>query len=192
MKRWALSGLIILGLVLGVWAGNIYWQGTPRCSLYRMAKAIKNNDPQTFLSYVDMDQVLAGMVDSTIKKVRKKISPNSDSDKPAQEESSPNDKRFNDMVAQFTKSLKPALEQQLIKAMQNIEERDRISPFAAAFLSQVEREGDKAQVTMKVSKKDSYQCTMEKTPDGFWKVVKLDVDFFKLYKKARKHKDRND
>ncbi len=72
MKRLALCVLILVGLVLGVWAGNYYWQGTPRCSLYRMAKAIKNNDPQTFLSYVDMDQVLEGMVDSTIKEVREK------------------------------------------------------------------------------------------------------------------------
>jgi|WetSurMetagenome_2_1015567.scaffolds.fasta_scaffold45917_3 hypothetical protein len=187
MKRWALCVLIVVGLVLGVWAGNYYWQGTPRCSLYRMAKAIKNNDPQTFLSYVDMDQVLEGMVDSTIKKARKKFSPNSDSAEPAPEEPSPKDKRFNDMVAQLAQSLKPALEQQLTRAFQNIEQRDQISPFAAAFLSQVKREGDKAQVMMRVSKKDTYQCTMEKTPDGFWKVVSIDVDFFKLYKKARKH-----
>ncbi|WAC08838.1 MAG: hypothetical protein OS130_06540 [Thermodesulfobacteriota bacterium] len=192
MKKWVFFISIILGLVLGGWAGYYYWQGTPRCSLYRMAKAIKNNDPQTFLSYIDMDQVVEGMLDSTIKKVRKKFSPNSDSDEPAQEESSPKDKRFNDMVAQLTQSLKPALEQQLTRAFQNIEQRDRISPLAAAFLSHVKREGDKAQVTMKVSKKDSYQCTMEKTPDGFWKVVSINVDFFKLYKKARKHKDRND
>ena len=71
-KRLALFVLIAVGVVLGVWAGNNYWQGTPRCSLYRMAKAIKNNDPQTFLRYVDMDQVLEGMVDSTIKKARGK------------------------------------------------------------------------------------------------------------------------
>ena len=192
MKRWALCVFIVLGLVLGVWAGNNYWQGTPRCSLYRMAKAIKNNDPQTFLSYVDMDQVLEGMVDSTIKKGRKKISPNSDSAEPAPEEPSRKNKEFNDMVAQLAQSLKPALEQQLTRAFQNIKQRDRISPFASAFLSHVKREGNKAQVTVKASKKDTYQCTMEKTPDGFWKVVKLDVDFFKLYKKARKHKDRND
>ena len=192
MKRLALCVLIVVGLVIGVWAGNNYWQGSPRCSLYRMAKAIKNNDPQTFLRYVDMDQVLEGMVDSTIKKVRKKNSPNSDSAEPAPEETSPKNKAFNDMVAQLAQSLKPALEQQLTRAFQNIKQRDRISPFASAFLSQVKREGDKAQVTVKASKKDTYQCTMEKTPDGFWKVVKLDVDFFKLYKKARKHKDRND
>ena len=192
MKKIALFVLILLGLVLGVWAGYYYWQGTPRCSIYRMAKAIKNNDPQTFLSYVDMDQVLEGMVDSTIKKVREKSSPNSDSAEPAPEEPSPKNKAFNDMVAQLAQSLKPALEQQLIKAIQNIEERDRISPFASAFLSHVKREGNKAQVTVKASKKDTYQCTMEKTPDGFWKVVSIDVDFFKLYKKARKHKDRND
>ena len=192
MKRLALSVFIVLGLVLGVWAGNNYWQGTPRCSLYRMAKAIKNNDPQTFLRYVDMDQVLEGMVDSTIKKGRKKISPNSDSAEPAPEEPSRKNKEFNDMVAQLAQSLKPALEQQLTRAFQNIKQRDRISPFASAFLSHVKREGNKAQVTVKASKKDTYQCTMEKTPDGFWKVVSIDVDFFKLYKKARKHKDRND
>ena len=189
MKKLALFALILLGLVLGGWEGYYYWQGTPRCSLYRMAKAIKNNDPETFLSYVDMDQVLEGMVDSTVKKVRKKNSPNSDSAEPAPEEPSPQNKEFNNMVAQLAQSLKPALEQQLTRAFQNIEQRDRISPFAAAFLSQVKREGNKAQVTMRVSKKDTYQCTMEKSPDGFWKVVKLDVDFFKLYKKARKHKE---
>jgi len=187
MKKLALFALILLGLVLGVWGGNYYWQGSPRCSLYRMAKAIKNNDPQTFLRYVDMDQVLEGVVGSTIVEVRKNFSPNSDSAELAPEEPSPKNKAFNDMVAQLAQSLKPVLEQQLTRAFQNIEQRDRISPFAAAFLSQVKREGDKAQVMMRVSKKDTYQCTMEKTPDGFWKVVKIDIDFFKLYKKARKH-----
>ncbi len=189
MKKKALFALILLGLALGGWAGYYYWQGTPRCSLYQMAKAIKNNDPQTFLRYVDMDQVLEGLVDSTIEEVRKKFSPHADSAEPAQEEPSHKNKEFKGMVAQLAQSLKPALEQQLIRAMQDIEQRDRISPFAFAFLSQVKREENKAQVTVRASKKDTYQCTMEKTPDGFWKVVKLDVDFFKVFKKARKQKE---
>ena len=189
MKKWTLISLILLGLVLGGWAGYYYWQGTPRCSLYHMAKAIKNNDPQAFLGYVDMDQVLEGIVDSTIQEVRKKISPNSDSAEPAPEDPSHKSKEFKDMVAKLVQSLKPALEQQLFRAIQNIEQRDQISPFAFAFLSEVRREGNKAQVTVRASKKDTYQCTMEKTPDGFWKVVKLDVDFFKMLKKARKHKE---
>ena len=189
MKKWALLALILLGLVLGGWEGYYYWQGTPRSSLYHMAKAIKNNDPQTFMRYVDMDQVLEGIVDSTIQEVRKKMSPNSDSTEPAPEDSSQKSKEFKDMVARLVQSLKPALEQQIIKGIYNIEQRDRISPFAFAFLSQVKREGDKAEVTVRASKKDTYQCTMEKTPEGFWKIVKLDVDFFKLFKKARKQEE---
>jgi hypothetical protein len=189
MKKWALCVLIILGLVLGVWGGNYYWQGSPRCSLYRMAKAIKNNDPQTFLRYVDVDQVFEGIVDSTMKDARKKKSPDTDSTASEPEESSGANKKFENMIAQLAQSLRPALEQQAIRGINNMdpEQRDRISPFAFAFLSQVKQEGDKAQVTVKASKKDTYQCTMEKTPDGFWKVVSIDVDFFKLYKKARKH-----
>jgi hypothetical protein len=189
MKKLALWAVILFGLVLGVWAGNNYWQGTPRCSLFRMAKAIKNNDPQTFLRYIDMDQVLEGIVDSTIQEVRKKFSPNSDSAEPAPEEPSHKNKEFKNMVTRLAQSLKPALEQQLIRAIYDIEQRDRISPFAFAFLSQVKREGNKAEVTVRASKKDTYQCTMEKTPERFWKIVKLDVDFFKLFKKARKQKE---
>jgi hypothetical protein len=194
MKRLALCVLIILGLVLGVWVGNNYWQGTPRCSLYRMAKAIKNNDPQTFLYYVDIDQVFEGIVDSTIKDAGRKKSPDSDPTSSEPEDLSDADKKFKNMMAQLAKSLKPALEQQAIRAINRMdpEKRDRISPFAFAFLSDVKQEGNKAQVMVRASKKDRYQGTMEKTPDGFWKIVKLDIDFFKMLKKARKHKDRND
>ena len=183
--------LILLGLVLGVWAGYYYWQGTPRYSIYQMAKAIKNNDPQTFLRYVDVDQVFEGIVDSTMKNARGKKSPDSDSTASGSEEPSGAEKKIKNMIAQVAKALSPALEQQAIRAINNMdpEQRDQVSPFAAAFLSQVTREGDKAQVMVKVSKKDTYQCTMEKTPERFWKIVKLDVDFFKMLKKARKHKE---
>ena len=193
MKRLTLCALIVAGVVLGVWAGNNYWQGTPRCSLYRMAKAIKNNDPQTFLLYVDVDRVFDSIMDSGIKSAREKSS-GSGPEGEEQEEPSKADKKFEKIIAQLAKALRPALEQQAIRAIKNMdpEQRDRISPFAAAFLSQVKREGNKAQVMVKVSKKDTYQGTMEKTPDGFWKIVKLDVDFFKMLKKARKHKERND
>ena len=193
MKRLTLCALIVAGVVLGVWAGNNYWQGTPRCSLYRMTKAIKNNDPQTFLLYVDVDRVFDSIVDSGIKSASEKSS-GTGPEGEEQEEPSKADKKFEKIIAQLAKALRPALEQQAIRAIKNMdpEQRDRISPFAAAFLSQVKREGNKAQVTVKVSKKDTYQGTMEKTPDGFWKIVKLDVDFFKMLKKARKHKDRND
>jgi len=191
MKRLVLCVFIIVGLVLGAWGGYYYWQGSPRCSLYRMAKAIKNNDPQTFLRYVDVDQVFEGIVDTTMKDARKKKSPDSDSTASEPEEPSGANKKLENLIAQVAKALRPALEQQAIRAINNMdpEQRDRISPFAAAFLSQVKQEGDKAQVMVKVSKKDTYQGTMEKTPEGFWKIVSLDVDFFKMLKKARKHKE---
>ena len=194
MKKKAFIVLILLGLVLGSWAGYYYWQGTPRCSLYRMAKAIKNNDPQTFLLYVDVDQVFEGIVDTTMKYARKKKSPDSDSTASEPEESSDANKKFENLIAQVAKALRPAVEQQAIRAINNMdpEQRNRISPFAYAFLSQVKQEGNKAQVTVRASKKDTYQGTMEKTPEGYWKIVSLDVDFFKMLKKARKHKHRND
>jgi hypothetical protein len=191
MKKKAFLVLILLGLVLGTWAGYYYWQGTPRCSLYRMAKAIKNNDPQTFLRYVDVDQVFEGIVDTTIKDARKKKSPDSDSTTSEPEEPSDANKKFENMIGQLAQALKPAVKQQAIRAINKMdpEQRDRISPLAFAFLSHVEQEGDKAKVTVRASKENSYQGTMEKTPEGFWKIVSLDVDFFKMLKKARKHKE---
>jgi hypothetical protein len=125
------------------------------------------------------------------KDARGKKSPDSDPTASKPEEPSGEEKKFKNMMAQLAKSLRPALEQQAIMAINNMdpEQRDRISPFAFAFLSQVKQEGNKAQVTVRASKKDRYQGTMEKTPDGFWKIVKLDIDFFKMLKKARKQKE---
>jgi len=194
MKKWVFFISIILGLTLAGWGGYYYWQGTPRCSLYRMGKAIKNNDSQTFLRYVDIKQVFEGIVDSTMKDARGEKSPDSDSAASEPEEPSGANKKFKNMIAQVAKALRPALEQQAIRAINNMdpEQRDRISPFAFAFLSEVKQEGNKAQVTVHASKKDTYQGTMEKTPEGFWKIVKLDIDFFKMLKKARKHKEWKD
>ena len=188
MKKWTLFIAIILGLTLVGWAGYYYWKETPRYSLYQMAKAIKNNDPQTFFLYVDMDQVFESIVDSTMKDARGKKLPDSDPTASEPEEPSGADKKFKNMIAQVAKALRPALEQQAIRAINNMdpEQRDRISPFAFAFLSHVKREGSKAQVTVRASKGETYQFTMERTPEQVWKMVKLDLDFLKLLKKSKK------
>lgn len=189
MKKWVLFIIIILGLTLVGWVGYYYWKGTPRYALYQMAKAIKNNDPQTFLLYVDMDKVVEGLVDSIIKKVGGKFSTNPTTDESKKEKPSNKNKGVENLISQLAKSLKPALEQQLINSIGDIQQRGRISPFAFAFLSHVKREGSKAQVSVRASKDDTYQFTMEKTSEQMWKMVKLDLDFFKLLKKARRAKE---
>jgi len=189
MKKLLLFLLILVAVIILGWSGYYYWQGTPRYSLYQMAKAIKNNDPQTFLVYIDMDQVLEGLVAEPFEEMRRKFSPNADSKAPPQKESFRRNKRLQGIISQLAQVLKPELEQQLIRAIQDIEQKDRISPFSFAFLSQVREEGNKAQVTVRAPKDETYQFTMERMPEKVWKVIKLDVDFFKFFKKVREQNE---
>ncbi|MCX8011797.1 MAG: DUF2939 domain-containing protein, partial [Desulfobacterota bacterium] len=171
MKKWITGSLIFIGLVLLGWAGYYYWQSSPRYSLYQMAKAIKNNDPEKFLFYIDLDQVVA----TTFEELQKDFSPSKKEEKPDNEKILPGDKinkKLKNFINQLPQILKPALEQKITREIRNMKNRDKIYPLIFATLSRIKKKGNnKCEVTVKVPNEKTYQFTMEKRNNQVWKVV---------------------
>ena len=88
-------------------------------------------------------------------------------------------------MPQVIKALKPILERQLIKLVEDIEVEHTISPLALCTLSKVKREGLLTEVSVKVEGDRTYAFTMARTSRRIWKVVRVDMDLLDLLQKAR-------
>jgi|GEM_PF-1390957 len=184
MKKWVILILIFFGLILLGGMGYHYWQDSPRYSLYQMAKAIKNNEPEKFLFYVDLDQVVA----STIEELKGDFFPDKKEKGEDKEDHLENNinKKLKKFITQFPQILKPALEQKITREIREMENRDKIYPLAFALLSRIKKKGNECEVKVKVPHKKTYQFTMKKGEEGVWKVVKIDLNFFKAFRNRKK------
>jgi len=187
MKRLLSITSILCFFVLIGWGGYYYWQGTPRYSLYQMGNAIKERDSKTLFLYLDIDQIVDGLADSTSAAVEKKTSPAAPSEEPKRNTKSSANTRdlFKTLIPQVIKALKPILERQLIKIVEDIEEEHTISPLALCTLSQVKRKSQLAEVSIKVEEDRVYTFTMARASRRVWKIVRINMDLLDFLQKPR-------
>ncbi len=187
MKRLISFFSILCFFVLIGWGGYYYWQGTPRYSLYQMGNALKEHDSKTFLLYLDIDQIVDGLADSTSAAVDKKTSPAAPSGKPKRNTKSSANTRnfFKTLMPQVIKALKPIIERQLIKIVEDIEEENTISPLALCTLSHVRRKGQLAEVSIQAEGDRTYTFTMVRASRRVWKIVRINMDLLDFLQKPR-------
>ena len=188
LKRFLLSFVILSFLSLIGLGGYYYWQGTPQYSLYQMAKAIKNHNSKSFLLYLDIDQIVDGLADSTFKEVEKKTSPTTSSEKGKKHNSpSINAKdAVKNLMPQVIKALKPILKKQLIKVVEDIGQERTVSPLAFCVLSKMKKGSHFAEVVINIKKNQTYAFTMARQPNRLWKVVRINIDLLDILQKAQK------
>jgi hypothetical protein len=179
-------GILCFFVLLG-WGGYYYWQGTPRYSLYQMGNAIKDKDSETFLLYLDIDGIVDGLAGSTSAAVEKKTSPAPPSKEPTRNKKSSANRRdlFKTLMPQVMKALRPILERQLIKIVEDIEEEHIISPLALCSLAHVRRKGQLAEVSIEAEGEKTYTFTMARASRRVWKIVRINMDFLDLLQKPR-------
>jgi hypothetical protein len=152
-----------------------------------MASAIKEHDSKKFLLYLDIEEIVDGLADSTSAAVEKKTSPALSSREPPKGGTSSANTRniFRTLMPQVIKSLKPILERQLVKAVEDIEDKQTISPLALCTLSQVKRKGQLAEVSIQGDGGRPYTFTMARTSRRIWKVVRINMDLLDFVQKSR-------
>jgi hypothetical protein len=185
-KRLLVYGAVFFAVVL-IGSGSLYYvQGTPRYSLYQMGKAIKDHDSERFVTFLDIDKIVDGLVKSTVKEVEDNVSRQEPSGSQSKDDKI--SQRGRDLVTtlmpQVAKALKPILRKQIQMAIEHIGRKNNVSPLGVCILSEVEKKGEIAEVRVKAGKKKTYHFTMERTPQRLWKVVNIDINVLDLARKA--------
>jgi Protein of unknown function (DUF2939) len=169
-SRWSYVtiGLVIVALVF---AGSFFlWRSSPGYSVYRIKQALETHDYELLSRYVDMDKVL----DSTLDELG-----NSGADEEG-------DVSLGGVLGKLMRKgvfeLLAGEAREVTKAglslfiEQAVKDRDRlpphipaVAPIAAWWLAQ--RDGDTARLTFRTKKDKSIDVTMQRTPEGIWRVV---------------------
>lgn len=187
MKRLlSVTGIVCFLFLVG-WGGYYYWEGTPRYSLYQMGNAIKAHDAKTFFLYLDIEQIVDGLADSTSSAVAKKTSSSAVSEETKRNTKSSGNARelFKQLMPQVIKALKPILERQLIEVVEDLEKEHTISPLALCTLSRVKRKGQLAEVSIQAEGDRFFTFTMARTSRRVWKVVRINTDLLDYLQKPR-------
>jgi hypothetical protein len=177
-------GLVIVAAVLA--GGFFLWRSSPGYSVYRIKQALEAHDYALLSRYVDVDRVLDYTLDEL--------------------ENSPDVDGIGD--ASLGGLLGKLMRKGLFKLLagearevtkaglslfveQAVKDRDRpppqiptIAPLAAWWLAQ--RDGDTARLTFEGRKNQPIDVTMQRTPEGVWRVVAIS-NLQVFLPKLRKH-----
>jgi len=168
-SRWrgVLIGLAIIAVVLG--GGFLLWRVSPGYSVYRIKNALEAHDYEQLTRYVDVDQVL----DHTLNELGN--SRTEDGDVPL-------GGFLGKLLRKEVFKLLSGEARDVAKAglsifiEQTVRDHNRppseipaLAPIAAWWLAQ--RDGDTAHVTFEAKKDKPIDVTMQRTPEGVWRVV---------------------
>ena len=167
--------LLAVFLVIGFY----YFTGTPRYSLYKIGRAVKNHDSGEFHKYVDVDRI----VDHLAKFAVEQIVADMESDQSTdawQIDGQVFDKELVlMMVPKMMESLKPQIKQEITRLIEDTEEETEGSPLLGATLAAIETRGSLSLVTVKHEDTgEEIRFKMVKSPDRYWKIVEIDLDSF--------------
>ncbi|NTW15333.1 MAG: DUF2939 domain-containing protein [Candidatus Moranbacteria bacterium] len=160
--------LVILGLSVAY-----YFVGTPTYSLYRLGKAIKNHDSETFNRYVDVDRV----VDSLF------VTASEDIDKEADSVSSDSDLGMfselgKNIAMMFASSMKTAIKESINRSIEEISSGDD-TKIANFDIREVRREGKAAKAVLANDQGETIEINMVQSNERYWRIVGVNFDDFK-------------
>ena len=169
-SRWRriATGLAILVIVFG--GSFLLWRSSPGYSVYRIKQALEAHDYALFSRYVDVDKVL----DHTLDELGN--GGNNDRD------DIPLGGFLGKLMSKGIFKLLSGEARDVAKAglslfvEQTVKDRDRpppqipaVAPITAWWLAQ--RDGDSARLTLETKKNKPIDITMQRTPEGVWRVV---------------------
>ncbi|MGD8314249.1 MAG: DUF2939 domain-containing protein [Syntrophobacterales bacterium] len=173
---------ITVALLVVVLAGGFfYFTGTPRYSLYKISRAVKNHDSGEFHKYVDVDRIVDHLAKFAVQKVVAEIE-RDQSTEAWQIDGQQFDKEFAlMMVPKMMESLKPQIKQEITKLIEDTSEERKGSPLLRATLADIETKGSIALVTAQDQKTgQNIRFKMVKSPDRYWRIVEIDLESFEM------------
>jgi len=171
---------IIVALLVAVLAGGFYYfSGTPRYSLYKIGRAVKNHDSGEFHKYVDVDRIVDHLAKFAVEQIVEEME-RDQSTNAWQIDGQQFDKELAMMmVPKLMESLKPQIKQEVTRLIEDTEEETEGSPLLGATLAGIEVKGSLALVTVEHEDTgEEIRFKMVKSPDRYWKIVEIDIDSF--------------
>ena len=174
-KLLTLSVALVVFLVIGFY----YFTGTPRYSLYKIGRAVKNHDSGEFHKYVDVDRIVDHLAKFAVEQIVADMERDQSTDA-WQIDGQVFDKEFAMMmVPKMMESLKPQIKQEITKLIEDTDEEMEGSPLLGATLADIQTKGSLALVTViNEDTGEEIRFKMVKSPDRYWKIVEIDLESF--------------
>ena len=173
---------ITVALLVVVLAGGFYYfTGTPRYSLYKLGRAVKNHDSAEFHKYVDVDRIVDHLATFAAEKFLEEME-RDQSTSAWQIDGQVIDKEYAMMmVPKIMDSLKPQIKQEITKFIEDTDEEMEGSPLLGATLAGIETRGSLALVTVEhADTGEEIRFKMVKSPDRYWRIVEIDEEVFEM------------
>ncbi len=166
-------------LVVVLASGFYYFTGTPRYSLYKLGRAVKNHDSAEFHKYVDVDRIVDHLATFAAEKFLEEMERDQATDA-WQIDGQVIDKEYAMMIVpKMMESLKPQIKQEVTKFIEDTDEETEGSPLLGATLAGIETRGSLALVTVEhADTGEEIRFKMVKSPDRYWTIVEIDLDSF--------------
>ena len=167
--------LLAIFLVIGFY----YFTGTPRYSLYKIGRAVKNHDSGEFHKYVDVDRIVDHLAKYAVEQIVDQME-RDQSTTAWQIDGQQFDRELAlMMVPKMMESLKPQIKQEVTRLIEDTDEEMEGSPLLGATLAGIEVKGSLALVTVEHEDTgEEIRFKMVKSPDRYWKIVEIDLESF--------------
>ena len=167
--------LLVVFLVIGFY----YFTGTPRYSLYKLGRAVKNHDSAEFHKYMDVDRIVDHLATYAVEQFLEEME-RDQSTNAWQIDGQQFDKELAMMmVPKMMESLKPQIKQEITRLIEDTDEEMEGSPLLGATLAGIETRGSLALVTVEHEDTgEEIRFKMVKSPDRYWKIVEIDFESF--------------
>ena len=167
----------LLVVFLGI--GFYYFSGTPRYSLYKISRAVKNHDSGEFHKYVDVDRIVDHLAKFAVQQVVAEMERNGATDSRRIDGQVLDKELALMMVPKMMEALKPQIKQEITALIENTDEERKGSPMLRATLADIQTKGSLSLVTVEDQKTgEKIRFKMVKSPDRYWKIVEIDLDSF--------------
>ena len=167
--------LLVVFLVIGFY----YFSGTPRYSLYKIGRAVKNHDSGEFHKYVDVDRIVDHVAKYAIQQVVAEMENNQPIDDWGRGGQEFDKELATMMLSNMLEALKPQIRQKITEFIEDTDDDREGSPLVGATLADIQTEGSTSMVTLENEKTgDKIQFKMAKSPDRYWKIVEIDLESF--------------
>jgi hypothetical protein len=167
--------LLVVFLVIGFY----YFSGTPRYSLYKIGRAVKNHDSGEFHKYVDVDRIVDHVAKYAIQQVVAEMENNQPIDDWGRGGQEFDKELATMMLSNMLEALKPQIRQKISEFIENTDDDREGSPLVGATLADIQTEGSTSLVTLENEKTgEQIRFKMAKSPDRYWKIVEIDLESF--------------
>jgi hypothetical protein len=174
-KLLTLSVALVVFLVIGFY----YFTGTPRYSLYKIGRAVKNHDSGEFHKYVDVDRIVDHLAKFAVEQIVAEMERDQSTDAWQIDGQQFDRELAMMMVPKMMESLKPQIKQEVTRLIEDTDEDMEGSPLLGATLADIQTKGSLALVTViNEDTGEEIRFKMVKSPDRYWKIVEIDLESF--------------